>query len=1226
MRGVADSKKRRSIFDKHRQNADFFILQETHSTKEVEKVWENEWGGKAIFSHGTSASRGIAIFMSKETHSKISNIHVDDQGRLIICDLKEQDFLVTIIAIYAPNEDSPMFYRNIATRIKERQEHKILIGDFNLVLDVSLDRENTYNNNNKAKEEVENLCDQYYLKDIWRIQNGNKREFSWMKKGSYPIKASRIDLALVTGGLDQVVKTVQYLSSIFTDHRGVYMVIDFTTFDRGVGYWKFNNSFLQNLDFVQFMNHELELTIQSIVDKNPIQAWETIKKRIKERTLAFSRSKVREDKIIIAELSEIINDYESRLPLDEQETELLYKTKADLEEKSLERIQGVMFRSKAKWYAEGEKSSKYFFALEKARYNAKTCYVIIDEEGNEIKNPHQILEEQKSFYTKLYAKDENVQFSLQNTFDITVPEQIRENQQQQITIQNLQESMARMSNNKTPGEDGIPVDFYKVFWNKIKQPFYDMMLQVYENKELHDSARTGILNLIPKAGKDMRYIKNLRPITLLNTDYKLIEKAIADKMIPALEHLIHTDQRGFMKNRRISVNIRKMLDIIHMAEKQDLEAVVLSLDFVKCFDKCSFSILHGSLNYFKFGAIVREWTEILYHKFSVKVQNNGYFSTEIPIMKGVHQGGCCSSIYFLVIAEILALSLRANEEIEGITFQDIKHLLNQFADDMDIFSLCKEKSIRAIYEELDKFKLQSGFTVSYEKTTMYRIGSLRHSDAAMYNMTEFVWSNQDITVLGVTITHDDLVSKNYDTIITKMKNFLYAWHNRDLSLIGKVQVVNTLIASLFVYKMMVLPMIPRNIIKNIENTIREFLWNGGKSKIAYNILQNPKKQGGLNLVNMVNKEKALKATWPKILADEEDYADLVYQIMRCSTIKEEIWRCSIHPQDVKFLKIKSNFWSDVLQSWCEYNYHTNCRIDNQILWYNSKIKIGGKPFYWKQTKEKGLMYVYQIFEEGQFLSEEEMKREYDISTLRYNSLKAALPKEWILYFQDYRRQQYFPLAPHNYDMYITNHKKLSQQIYKFLSEDITVLHNKYHQWRAEIGDFCMSLYDFRYITMEIYSITNITKFRSFQYRLLNRGLVTNIQLEKWSLASSNLCSFCLETRETMIHLLYECQVTQELWKKVEQYVKEIFPQLPTQWDLATVVLNRVCNVRNHAINFICLVTKQYVYSQKCLGNKLIFQELKARIRNVQNLEKYIVVQAGKLDRHNKKWSGFETPS
>ena len=70
--------------------------------------------------------------------------------------------------------------------------------------------------------------------------------------------------------------------------------------------------------------------------------------------------------------------------------------------------------------------------------------------------------------------------------------------------------------------------------------------------------------------------------------------------------------------------------------------------------------------------------------------------------------------------------------------------------------------------------------------------------------------------------------------------------------------VNTLVASLFVYKMMVLPIIPKHIVKHIDNIVRNYIWNGKKSKIAYNILQNPKKEGGLNLINITKKDKALK--------------------------------------------------------------------------------------------------------------------------------------------------------------------------------------------------------------------------------------------------------------------------------------------------------------------------------------------------------------------------------
>ena len=261
------------------------------------------------------------------------------------------------------------------------------------------------------------------------------------------------------------------------------------------------------------------------------------------------------------------------------------------------------------------------------------------DNDKEVTNPQEILQTQMHFYSELYDVDEEVNFDLPNIYGVTVPEEIYQNQCEQITIEDLKEAMRTMNNNKTPGDDGLPVDFFEVFWKHLEEVFYSMTIYSFELETLHDSARRGILNLIPNEGKDTRYTKNLRPITLLNTDNKIIEKAIANKMIPALDHIIHKDQRGFMKNRGISVNIRKMLDIIHHADEEDLEAVILSLDFVKCFDKCSFRILHGSLDFFNFGTIVKQWTKILYHDFSVKIQNNGHFSQKINIKKGVHSRG-----------------------------------------------------------------------------------------------------------------------------------------------------------------------------------------------------------------------------------------------------------------------------------------------------------------------------------------------------------------------------------------------------------------------------------------------------------------------------------------------------------------------------------------------------------------------------------------------------------
>ena len=164
----------------------------------------------------------------------------------------------------------------------------------------------------------------------------------------------------------------------------------------------------------------------------------------------------------------------------------------------------------------------------------RRAFKILTEDNQELTETFQILEEQRTFYSKLYGKDQNVNFSLKNSYDIKVPEDIEVQQDQQISMVEIHTAIKAMSNDKTPGQDGIPIDFYKVFWTRISTLFFDMVMQCFDLKHLHASARKGILNLIPKANKDTRLIKNLRPITLLNTDYKIIEKVIANKMLPGI--------------------------------------------------------------------------------------------------------------------------------------------------------------------------------------------------------------------------------------------------------------------------------------------------------------------------------------------------------------------------------------------------------------------------------------------------------------------------------------------------------------------------------------------------------------------------------------------------------------------------------------------------------------------------------------------------------------------
>ena len=235
--------------------------------------------------------------------------------------------------------------------------------------------------------------------------------------------------------------------------------------------------------------------------------------------------------------------------------------------------------------------------------------------------------------------------------------------------------------------------------------------------------------------------------------------------------------------------------------------MVILLDFEKCFDKIEMCAILGAMKHYGFSEYLIKWTEIMYRNFSAVVQNNGNFSARFAVKKGVHQGGPASSLYFLMCAGLLATTLRQDTDIQGIPVEDIRSLLSQFADDMDIYSLFNQGSIQKVFTILENFKLQTGFTINYDKTQIYRIGSLRDSNAQFYSQWKINWTNDPILVSGIKISTrtSEINTINYEPLIQKIKGILSTWKMRQLSLIRKVQIINTLIASLFVYKMTVFP-------------------------------------------------------------------------------------------------------------------------------------------------------------------------------------------------------------------------------------------------------------------------------------------------------------------------------------------------------------------------------------------------------------------------------------
>ena len=138
-----------------------------------------------------------------------------------------------------------------------------------------------------------------------------------------------------------------------------------------------------------------------------------------------------------------------------------------------------------------------------------------------------------------------------------------------------------MNNNKSPGSDGITTEFYKIFWNDIKSFYIKSLNYSFENGSLTTLQKQGIISLLPKKDKNLDDLKNWRPLTLLNTDYKIATKAIANRIKKYLPNLIDCSQTGFIKGRYIGENIRLIQETIEKIENENSPGLLFFADFEK---------------------------------------------------------------------------------------------------------------------------------------------------------------------------------------------------------------------------------------------------------------------------------------------------------------------------------------------------------------------------------------------------------------------------------------------------------------------------------------------------------------------------------------------------------------------------------------------------------------------------------------------------------------------
>ena len=313
-------------------------------------------------------------------------------------------------------------------------------------------------------------------------------------------------------------------------------------------------------------------------------------------------------------------------------------------------------------------------------------------------------------------------------------------------------------------------------------------------------------------------LDNYRPITLLNVDTKLIAYSLAQRIKPVLSKIIHDNQNGYIKNRYIGFNIRQIQDLIDYSEKFNIAGALLFLDFSKAFDSLEWVFMYETLQKFGFPESFINWVKTLYTDIKGCMMNNGWISSTYTIQRGIRQGCPLSSLIFVLAVEILACRIRQETNIKGfqLKLDSTTHSLkiSQLADDTTLF-LASRQEVSLALNLIEIYGTLSGLKLNRSKTEGIWLGKLKHSKDKFENVN---WTRRPIKSLGIYFgtNKSECYKLNTEKILEKSEKSLKSWKMRNLTIIGRITIVKSLILPNITYLASV-SVIEKEFIQNLKD-------------------------------------------------------------------------------------------------------------------------------------------------------------------------------------------------------------------------------------------------------------------------------------------------------------------------------------------------------------------------------------------------------------------------
>ena len=897
--GMRDPSKRRTLFASlAARQCDVVVLTETHcASGEEGRTWLQEgagpgmpWLGQGFWSVGTSQSRGVAVLLGPHLGATSARAaYTGPEGRVLRVEWPRPGGVpMAVVAVYAPVEsrDRPAFFGvdgplSLALRAGAGVTADCFVGgDFNCVMDVA-DVWGHVGPRGGSRlvgaEDLRVLAAGAGLVDVWQELHPGVRGgegATHFAPGAAGLSAGRIDMWLAPAqevAAGWAARCDLVWGALPGDHAAVELRWQAPhRRPQGSDIWQFPTRLLQDAPFVATVRAELAALGASWLPRTPAEVaapaaarHEALKEHLRCAALAAHRHAARLAARAARASRVQVQAARARVlaagPTGRPAHRAWCHTVGAMQREARVVAERTHEAASVLWENYGEQSTRWFHRLDtklqplprmESVADASGSVVSVHQPGGTVAVGRALAAHFDGSAHGVFAPgvvDASAQADLLAALDAVVPPALAADSagpvgDGSITLGCAWAALASAPSGKSPGSDGLPYEVYRVFWDVLGPPMVAAWNEAFSSTAtdpcLSPSQRTGVVVLLYKGDdKPVTAVDSYRPITLLNSDYKLLARVLVQRLSPGADAVVDRTQTAFLPGRWIGDNILCHLEEVDYCQAEGLPGCIVFLDFEKAYDRVDRGWLYRCMEAMGFPAVALRWVRLMLQDTRARVAYHGHLSPSFPVLSGMAQGSPLSPLLYTLCAQPLSAFLRKLQRegaIDGVRMPDgsLAPPCHQHADDTSLHTATVGSAVVALERAVGAFQRASNARINLSKTKGMVLGSSvpfhgRHAGLGI----SFPPPSEPIRHLGILVSHDTegaaraMHAKRLKAVCAGVRR----WARFQLSYLGRLHVAKSVLASALYFHAMFVPP-PPALLTSMVRVIDHFVSHGREAE------------------------------------------------------------------------------------------------------------------------------------------------------------------------------------------------------------------------------------------------------------------------------------------------------------------------------------------------------------------------------------------------------------